>query len=104
MRDCANKLSTLGANPTSSAEATVPSTKAGNLSAERHYTVEETAEMWNLSTDAVRKIFRNVPGVLVLGANNPKRGKRRYETLRIPQSVLERVHSQYSLGNSVPTR
>jgi hypothetical protein len=36
--------------------------------AERHYTVAEVAALGNLSLDAVRKLFQNEPGVLVLGA------------------------------------
>ena len=66
---------------------------------ERHFSVAEVAHLWNLSKDAVRRIFQNEPGVLVLGDSNPRRRKRRYTTLRIPQSVLERVHTQYELGN-----
>jgi hypothetical protein len=59
--------------------------------AERHYSVAEIAEMWNLSVDAVRKIFQNEPGVLVLG-DQGSTIKRRYTTLRIPESVVQRVH------------
>jgi hypothetical protein len=62
---------------------------------ERHYAVTEIAEMWNLSADKVRELFENEPGVLVIGERNP-RHKRRYVTLRIPQSVLERVHRRLS--------
>lgn len=51
--------------------------------------------MWNLSADAVRKLFRNEPGVFVL--SRPRRGKRRYTTLRIPESVARRVHQKLSL-------
>ncbi|HEV2493290.1 MAG TPA: hypothetical protein VG204_09490 [Terriglobia bacterium] len=58
---------------------------------ERHHTVAEIAEVWNLSRDAVRKIFEREPGVLVLG-NDGSRSKRGYHTLRIPESVMERVH------------
>jgi hypothetical protein len=58
---------------------------------ERHYAVIEVAEMWNLSSDKVREIFGHEPGVLVIGDRNP-RYKRRYLTLRIPQTVLQRVH------------
>jgi len=65
---------------------------------ERHYTVEEIAAMWHLSKDAVRKLFRNEPGVFVYSNPNPRIRKRPYTTLRIPQSVLERVHQQYSLS------
>jgi len=64
---------------------------------EHHYSVAEIAAMWNLSVDAVRKLFSNEPGVLVL-AGPKRRGKRGYTTLRIPQSVLERVYRQRTLG------
>ena len=59
--------------------------------AERHYAVIEVAEMWHLSPDKVRGIFEHEPGVLVIGDQNP-RHKRRYRTLRIPHTVLLRVH------------
>jgi len=70
---------------------------------ERHYAVTEIAEMWNLSVDKVRELFENEPGVLVLGERSP-RHKRRHVTLRIPQTVLERVHYRLSskFGRSVP--
>lgn len=61
--------------------------------AERHYAVIEVAEMWNLSADKVREIFEREPGVLVIGNRNPHQ-KRRYLTLRIPQTVLLRVHNR----------
>jgi hypothetical protein len=61
--------------------------------AERHYAVIEVAELWNLSPDKVRDIFENEPGVLVIGDRNPGY-KRRYLTLRIPQTVLQRVHNR----------
>jgi hypothetical protein len=66
------------------------------LTAERHYTVGEIAEAWNLSGDKVRGIVEREPGVLVIGDSNP-RGKRRYRTLRIPQSVMDRVYVRLSL-------
>jgi hypothetical protein len=65
------------------------------IPAERHYAVIEVAEMWNLSADKVREIFEHEPGVLVIGDRNP-RHKRRYLTLRIPQSVVARVHTRLS--------
>ena len=63
---------------------------------ERHYSVVELAELWNLSPDTIRKLFENEPGVLVLGENSTKLGKRRYTTLRIPESVAARVHRRLS--------
>jgi len=68
--------------------------------AERHYAVAEIAEMWNLSPDKVRELFENEPGVLVIGERSP-RHKRRYVTLRIPQTVLERVHFRLSSKSAV---
>ena len=62
----------------------------------RHYTVVEIAQLWHLSDDAVRNIFEKEPGVLMLGGAQPKRGKRSYTTLRIPEDVVERVHRRMS--------
>jgi hypothetical protein len=67
---------------------------------ERHYAVDEVAEMWHLSPDKVRDLFENEPGVLVIGDPSP-RHKRRYRTLRIPQTVLNRVHTRLAVR---PTR
>ena len=67
---------------------------------ERHYAVTEIAEMWNLSPDKVRELFEYEPGVLVLGEQSSRR-KRRYVTLRIPQTVLEQVHRRFSSRSSV---
>jgi hypothetical protein len=63
---------------------------------ERHYSVAELAERWNLSADTIRKLFEDEPGVLVLGESFTRRGKRRYTTLRIPESVAARVHRRLS--------
>ena len=65
--------------------------------AARHYSPAEIAERWSLSVDSVRKLFENEPGVLVLGNVAPRRGRRSYTTLRIPEHVLERVHRRLSM-------
>jgi hypothetical protein len=57
---------------------------------ERHYAVREVAGILNLSDDKVRRMFQEEPGVLVIGDQTTK-SKRRYTTLRIPESVLKRV-------------
>jgi hypothetical protein len=59
--------------------------------AEKHYAVAEIAALWSLSSDAVRKLFEDESGVLVLGGQGSPH-KRRYTTLRVPESVLQRVH------------
>lgn len=65
-------------------------------SIERHYSPAEIGELWNLSADCIRKIFEDEPGVLVIGNVGSRRGKRSYTTLRVPQSVLDRVHRRMS--------
>ena len=69
---------------------------------ERHYRPEELADLWNLSPDAVRRLFENEPGVLVYEGNGLRYGKRRYRTLRIPVSVAERVHRRLSVVKRKP--
>jgi hypothetical protein len=60
-------------------------------SEEPHYSVGKIAEMWDLSENAVRRMFQDYPGVLHVGA-----GKR--DVLRIPASVLRRFHEERSRG------
>jgi hypothetical protein len=65
------------------------------MALERHYSIQQVAEMWQLSETAVRDIFRDEPGVFRVA--RPKgRYKRAYVTLRIPQSVLQRAHRRGS--------
>jgi hypothetical protein len=70
---------------------------------EAHYTVAEVAEMWKLSADTVRKVFENEPGVLVIGTAGG-RGKGGYRTLRIPESIVERVHRRLCNPDLTPVR
>ncbi len=58
---------------------------------ERHYSVQEVASMWSLGVDAIRKIFENESDVVRIG-HEEFLHKRKYVTLRIPESVLRRVH------------
>ena len=57
---------------------------------EYHYTVAELSELWNLSRESIRKMFEKEPGVVVFYF--PKLNKRRYRTLRIPESIAKRVY------------
>jgi hypothetical protein len=58
---------------------------------EPHLSVNEVAELWGLSPNTIRKLFQDEPDVFKL--LRPKtRGKRAYLSLRIPLSVVERVH------------
>ncbi len=76
----------------SSAPKPVLTIERGTGFAERHYSVAEIAALWNLSPDKVRGLFQNEPGVLVFGDAQPRYGRRRHTTLRIPESVAERVY------------
>jgi len=57
----------------------------------KHYSPAEVGQLWGLSADTVRRVFQKEPGVLLIG-DSSRRGKRRYLTMRIPASVMERVH------------
>ena len=48
---------------------------------ERHYTVQELAELWHVSPDTIRRFIRKEPGVLSVR-----------RVVRVPQSVAERVY------------
>jgi hypothetical protein len=58
---------------------------------EHHFTAKEIAEAWNLSQDTIYRLFVNEPGVLVL-ASERKKYRRTRRTLRIPESVKNRVY------------
>ncbi len=58
---------------------------------EKHHTIEEIAEIWNLSKDTIRRIFLNEDGVLKI-VRPGTRYKRAHVTLRIPDSIMRRVH------------
>ncbi len=65
------------------------------LMVERHYEPTELAALWGVSTETIRSIFREEPGVLKIGSEGTKH-KRGYITLRIPETVVERVHRRLS--------
>ncbi len=75
--------------------ASVQSVTPESLGAmERHYTPEEVAEAWGVSADTVRRIFDGEAGVLVI-ENHRAGSRRRHRTLRIPASVVDRVHRRH---------
>ena len=60
-----------------------------------YYSVKEISSLWGISTDFVRDVFKNEPGVLKFDRPGT-RTKRGYSTIRVPGQVLERVHSRLS--------
>ena len=60
---------------------------------EKHYSVQELARIWKLSEDTIRRLFREEPGVMKISGRSGRR-KRRYVVLRLPESVVIRVHER----------
>ena len=60
-------------------------------SLERHFSVGELASLWALSEQTIRRMFAGEPGVIEWGRGE-SRFKRGYITMRIPESVVQRVH------------
>jgi len=58
---------------------------------ERHYTVSELSKLWFFSENTIRRLFSHEPGVIKI-ARQPTRIKRGYTSLRIPETVAQRVH------------
>jgi hypothetical protein len=61
---------------------------AGSVPLEPLLTAEQVGEHLQVDTSTARRIFLDVPGVVHLGGQ--RRGKRQYDPIRIPASVLER--------------
>jgi transcriptional regulator GlxA family with amidase domain len=58
---------------------------------EKHFSVRELAASWGLSERTIRRMFAGEPGVVSWGRDE-SRSKRAYKTLRIPESVAQRVY------------
>lgn len=88
-------FSTAGTPVQSDLSASSKNGSAFEGAVERHFSAREIAELWRLCENSVRELFKNEPGVVRI--QRPKsRWKRAYTTLRIPKSVLERVHRRMS--------
>jgi hypothetical protein len=57
-------------------------------------TVAEVAERLKVNGETVRRLFVNEPGVIVI--SRPRKGRRVYRTLRIPESVYLRVVTRFT--------
>ena len=74
-------------------EAIITPRSSTNPALERHYTVAEVAKLWHFSTPTVIRYFEDEPGVVKI-ENTPSRHLRSYRSLRIPESVVIRVHTR----------
>jgi hypothetical protein len=68
---------------------------AAEFALERHYTVAEISELWHLDAKTVRRLFAQEPGVLWI-CSDEGRYRRAYRSLRIPESVMLRMHRSMS--------
>jgi hypothetical protein len=68
---------------------------------ERHFSPALIAKQWDLSVDLIRRIFENEPGVIRAGHDETLH-RRRYITLRIPESVMRRVHPRLTQTRGKP--
>ena len=68
----------------------------GVIVSERHYMPKELAAVWRLDETTIRRLFIDEPGVLKIGKSGRRDGKRDYLSLRIPESVAQRVHGERS--------
>lgn len=60
---------------------------------EKHFTVQQVVDLWGYSTSMIRKMFSNEDGVLRVGHAETRFRRKRFH-LRIPESVLMRVHQK----------
>jgi hypothetical protein len=81
--------------PSYAARPTPGIERSAILKDERHFAPQELADLWNVSVQTIREIFEREEGVLKIGRDG-SRTRRRYKTLRIPESVAERVHTRLS--------
>ena len=63
------------------------------IAMERHSTPQEVAELWGVSCNTARRIFRDEPGVIEFGSDETRWSRKR-KVMRIPRSVLIRVHER----------
>ena len=77
--------------PTRQASISTTVSTVRDLALEKHYSVWELAQLWGLSEKTIRRMFYDEPGVVKWGREE-QRFRRAYLTLRIPESVVQRVH------------
>jgi hypothetical protein len=68
---------------------------------EPHYSTQQVADMWNVSTKTVRSLFEDAPGVLKISMPQLLKHNRKHKPHvlpRIPATVLEQLHSQQASG------
>ena len=67
-----------------------------DVALERHYTIGELSKRWHSDYKTVRRMFEGEPGVLTWGPGE-RCHKRSHISMRIPESVVIRVHRKYRM-------
>ena len=75
-----------------------------NSALEPHYSVQVPAELWRLDESTIRRMFEDVPGVLKIGTERRRSGKRDYFTLRIPASIASREYQKRVVAETAKRR
>lgn len=75
-------------------EQTPPSGPSNSYPLDGFLTVVEVAERLKINDETVRRLFLNEPGVVIICF--PRKGKRVYRTVRIPEAVFQRVVTRLS--------
>ena len=65
---------------------------------EKHRRVKDVAEQMGVSPQTVRRLFVDRPGVKVVGETVGTKRKRRYRTMLIPESLIERVMQELEIN------
>jgi hypothetical protein len=60
---------------------------------EPQYDIAEVATMLKVSKDTARRMFEREPGIFII-TNPTCKYKRKYVTIRVPESVLKRVYQR----------
>ncbi len=85
-------------------QETLRGVPSGAPALEKHFRVRELAGLWGFSDNTIIRLFEQEPEVIRLESG---RGRRRYVTLSIPESVALRVHQrlgQEPLKTELPRR
>ena len=79
-----------------------------SLAIEKHYTINDLADLLSMSFERVRQLVKDEPGVLVLSPSAPSKRRTR-RMYRIPESVVRRIlrrstNPTVSIASGLPTR
>jgi len=70
---------------------------------EKHYSPQQIAALWGRSGRFIRELFQDEPGVQKVDRPE-KMHKRRYSSIRVPESVMVRVGLRLQNGPRAITR